>query len=134
VPGRCLRGFLALSLALGALAVAPIALGQAEQPRVLPVPLDHHITPVTQEYVDNSVARAEDDGYDAVVLVLDPPGGLGSSMRGIVKRFLASTVPVIVYVAPPGSSADSAGAVITMAADLAPVAPPATHRAHAPVS
>jgi len=110
-----LRGILTLSLALGALVAAPGVLAQADSPRVLAVHLDNDINPVTQEYVENSVDRVEDDGYDAMVLVLDTPGGLGSSMRGIVKRFLASTVPVVVYVAPSGSSADSAGAVITMA-------------------
>jgi len=134
VPGRCLRRLLALSLALGALAIAPAALGQADPPRVLAVHLDNDINPVTQEYVENSVDRAENDGYDAVVLVLDTPGGLGSSMRGIVKRFLASTVPVIVYVAPSGSSADSAGAVITMASDLAAMAPQTNIGSSTPIS
>src|SRR3970040_1992536 len=100
-----------------------MAAGQTDQPRVLAVHLDNDINPVTQEFVDHAIDRAENDAYDAVVIVLDTPGGLARSMRGIVKRFLASTVPVIVYVAPPGSSADSAGAVITMAADLAAMAP-----------
>ena len=134
MPVRILRGFLALALALGALAAAPNVLAQNDPPRVLAVHLDNDINPVTQEYVENSVTRAEDDHYDAVVLVLDTPGGLGSSMRGIVKRFLAATVPVIVYVAPPGSSADSAGAVITMAADLAAMAPQTNIGSSTPIS
>jgi membrane-bound serine protease (ClpP class) len=129
-----LRGFLALALALGALAASPSTLAQNDPPKVLAVHLDNDINPVTQEYVDNSVSRAEDDGYDAVVLVLDTPGGLGSSMRGIVKRFLSSTVPVVVYVAPPGSSADSAGAVITMASDLAAMAPQTNIGSSTPIS
>jgi membrane-bound serine protease (ClpP class) len=134
MSGRSLRGFLPLALALGALAAAPNVLAQNDQPQVLAVHLDNDINPVTQEYVDNSVTRAEDDGYDAVVLVLDTPGGLGSSMRGIVKRFLAATVPVVVYVAPPGSSADSAGAVITMASDLAAMAPQTNIGSSTPIS
>jgi membrane-bound serine protease (ClpP class) len=134
MSGRSLRGFLPLALALGALAAAPNVLAQNDQPKVLAVHLDNDINPVTQEYVDNSVTRAEDDGYDAVVLVLDTPGGLGSSMRGIVKRFLAATVPVVVYVAPPGSSADSAGAVITMASDLAAMAPQTNIGSSTPIS
>ncbi len=89
---------------------------------------------MTQEYLDNTVTRAENDGYDAVVIVLDTPGGLSSSMRGIVKRFLAATVPVIVYVAPSGSSADSAGAVITMASDLAAMAPQTNIGSSTPIS
>jgi membrane-bound serine protease (ClpP class) len=116
------------------LAAAPNVLAQNDRPKVLAVHLDNDINPVTQEYVDNSVTRAEDDGYDAVVLVLDTPGGLGSSMRGIVKRFLSATVPVIVYVAPPGSSADSAGAVITMAADVAAMAPQTNIGSSTPIS
>jgi membrane-bound serine protease (ClpP class) len=134
MSGWSLRGFLALALALGALAAAPNVLAQNDAPKVLAVHLDNDINPVTQEYVDNSVTRAEDDGYDAVVLVLDTPGGLGSSMRGIVKRFLSATVPVVVYVAPPGSSADSAGAVITMASDLAAMAPQTNIGSSTPIS
>jgi membrane-bound serine protease (ClpP class) len=129
-----LRGFCALALALGALAAAPGVLAQNDTPRVLAVHLDNDINPVTQEYVENEVDRAEDGDYAAVVLVLDTPGGLGSSMRGIVKRFLASTVPVVVYVAPSGSSADSAGAVITMASDLAAMAPQTNIGSSTPIS
>ncbi len=129
-----MRGFCALALALGALAAAPGVLAQNDVPRVLAVHLDNDINPVTQEYIENEVDRAEDGDYAAVVLVLDTPGGLGSSMRGIVKRFLASTVPVVVYVAPSGSSADSAGAVITMASDLAAMAPQTNIGSSTPVS
>ena len=67
--------------------------------------------------------RAETGGYDALVVELDTPGGLGTSMRAIVKTFLASPVPVVVYVSPAGSSADSAGAVIGEAADVLAMAP-----------
>jgi membrane-bound serine protease (ClpP class) len=129
-----LRGFCALALALGALAAAPGVLAQNDAPRVLAVHLDNDINPVTQEYVENEVDRAEEGDYAAMVLVLDTPGGLGSSMRGIVKRFLASTVPVVVYVAPSGSSADSAGAVITMASDLAAMAPQTNIGSSTPIS
>jgi membrane-bound serine protease (ClpP class) len=129
-----LRGFLGLALALGALAAAPAVAALEDTPRVLAVHLDNDINPVTQEYVDGQVDRAESDGFAAVVLVLDTPGGLGSSMRGIVKRFLAATVPVVVYVAPPGSSADSAGAVITMAADVAAMAPQTNIGSSTPIS
>ncbi len=134
VPSRSLRGFLLLALALVALAAPVGAGGQGSESRVLAVHLDNDINPVTQEYVENAVDRAEDDGFSAVVLVLDTPGGLGSSMRGIVKRFLASKVPVIVYVAPPGSSADSAGAVIAMAADIAAMAPQTNIGSSTPIS
>jgi membrane-bound serine protease (ClpP class) len=133
VAGRSLRVLL-LSLTVLSLLVPAVAAGQDGRPRVLAVHLDNDINPVTQDFVSNAVDRAEDEGMDAVVLVLDTPGGLASSMRGIVKRFLASEVPVIVYVAPPGSSADSAGAVITMAADLAAMAPQTNIGSSTPIS
>jgi membrane-bound serine protease (ClpP class) len=110
------------------------AVAQGETPRVLAVKLDNDINPVTQEFIDNSIDRAEREEMDAVVVVLDTPGGLSSSMRGIVKRFLASEVPVVVYVSPPGSSADSAGAVIAMAADIAAMAPQTNIGSSTPIS
>ncbi len=114
--------------------VVPNIAAQSDPPRVLAVHLDNDINPVTQEYIENEVDRAEDDGFAAVVLVLDTPGGLGSSMRGIVKRFLASKVPVVVYVSPSGSSADSAGAVIAMSADVAAMAPQTNIGSSTPIS
>jgi membrane-bound serine protease (ClpP class) len=135
---RLLRGllvaFVAFVAVLAALLVTSPAGAQGEQPRVLAVHLDNDINPVTQEYVENAVERAEDEDFAAVVLLLDTPGGLSSSMRGIVKRFLAATVPVVVYVSPPGSSADSAGAVITMAADVAAMAPQTNIGSSTPIS
>ena len=101
---------------------------------MLAVHLANDINPVTQEFVNDAVGRAEEGDYAAMVLVLDTPGGLASSMRGIVKRFLAAEVPVVVYVAPPGSSADSAGAVITMAADIAAMAPQTNIGSSTPIS
>ena len=130
---RPLRGFLPVFFIL-ALLVPGLALGQDDRPRVLAVHLDNDINPVTQEYVEGAIDRAEDEQFDAVVVILDTPGGLSSSMRGIVKKFLASTVPVILYVAPPGSSADSAGAVIAMASDIAAMAPQTNIGSSTPVS
>ncbi len=128
-----MRGFLPVFVIL-ALLVPGLALGQDDRPRVLAVHLDNDINPVTQEYVEGAIDRAEDEQFDAVVVILDTPGGLSSSMRGIVKKFLASTVPVILYVAPPGSSADSAGAVIAMSSDIAAMAPQTNIGSSTPVS
>jgi membrane-bound serine protease (ClpP class) len=130
---RLLRGIL-LAFAFLALVVPSVAAAQDTEARVLAVHLDNDINPVTQEYLEDAIERGEDEGFSAVVVVLDTPGGLASSMRGIVKRFLASTVPVIVYVAPPGSSADSAGAVIAMAADIAAMAPQTNIGSSTPIS
>lgn len=134
MSGRNLRGFIAALLALGTLAAAPLALAQDGSGQVLAVHLDNDINPVTQEYVETALERAEDESMAALVLVLDTPGGLASSMRGIVKEFLAAKVPVVVYVAPPGSSADSAGAVIAMAADIAAMAPQTNIGSSTPIS
>jgi membrane-bound serine protease (ClpP class) len=115
-------------------AVAAGQSGESGDSQVLAVHLDNDINPVSQDYLEDAVERGEDEGYEAVVLVLDTPGGLSSSMRGIVKRFLAARVPVVVYVSPPGSSADSAGAVIAMAADVAAMAPQTNIGSSTPVS
>lgn len=125
---------LLLGLTLLLVAVPAVVDAQTDKPRVLAVHLDNDINPVTQEYVENAIERAEDEEFDAVVILLDTPGGLSSSMRGIVKRFIASTVPVILYVSPPGSSADSAGAVIAMAADIAAMAPQTNIGSSTPIS
>jgi membrane-bound serine protease (ClpP class) len=95
----------------------------ADTPRVLVAKLDDDINPVSQDFLQDQVRRAGSEGYQALVVELDTPGGLGSSMRKIVKTFLASPVPVVVYVSPSGSSADSAGAVIGQAADVLAMAP-----------
>ncbi len=138
MPTRLLRGllvaFVAPLLLVPALLLPSPAAAQEERPRVLAVHLDNDINPVTQEYLEQAVDRGEEEGFAAVVILLDTPGGLSSSMRNIVKRFLASTVPVVVYVSPPGSSADSAGAVITMAADVAAMAPQTNIGSSTPIS
>jgi len=131
---RSRRGCLLALAAVTALLAAAVAAGQDGRPRVLAVHLENDINPVTQEFVSGAIDRAESEGAAAVVVVLDTPGGLASSMRGIVKRFLAARVPVVVYVAPPGSSADSAGAVIAMAADVVAMAPQTNIGSSTPIS
>ncbi len=115
---------------VAALAGATLALAgpagwaaQEEDPRVLAAELSNDINPVTQDYLVDAIERGEREGFDAVVLLIDTPGGLDSAMREIIKAQLAAEVPVIVYVAPPGSRAASAGLFITMAADVAAMAP-----------
>lgn len=81
------------------------------------------ITPAASEYIVGGIDRAEADGAEALILRLDTPGGLDTTMREIVKRQLAATVPVVVFVAPSGSRAASAGAFITLAAHVAAMAP-----------
>ncbi len=122
----------ALAAALAALALA--GGGAAASPRVLAVQFENDVNPVTQDFITDAIARGEREGVAAVVIVMDTPGGLGSSMRKIVKAILAAKVPVVVYVSPGGSSADSAGAVIAMAADVAAMAPQTNIGSSTPIS
>jgi len=92
-------------------------------PRVLAVEFDNDVNPVTQDYLTGEIARANRDHYNAVVILLDTPGGLSESMRKIVKKELASKIPVVVYVSPDGSRAASAGVWIGQAADILAMAP-----------
>ena len=81
------------------------------------------VNPVTRDFILGVVHRGEREHAAAVVIEMDTPGGLSSSMRSIVKGMLAAKVPVLVYVSPSGSSADSAGAVIAQAADILAMSP-----------
>ena len=77
------------------------------------------INPVSAEYIVNSIVEAELNNADGLIIELDTPGGLMESMRQIVKAELEAEVPIIVYVAPSGSRAGSAGVFITLAAHIA---------------
>lgn len=81
------------------------------------------INPVAAEYVHDAIAFAQAQSASALVVRLDTPGGLDTSMRVIIKDFTGSPVPIIVYVAPSGGRAASAGVFITIAAHIAAMAP-----------
>ena len=81
------------------------------------------IGPISAEYISRGIAEAESRGAAAVILELDTPGGLDSSMREIIQREMNARVPVVVYVAPRGARAASAGCLILLAADVAAMAP-----------
>ncbi|HLF41161.1 MAG TPA: nodulation protein NfeD, partial [Acidimicrobiia bacterium] len=108
----------AVSMAVGAGIIAPVG-GQDSRPRVLLTAVDGAITPVIADHLDAALDSAERRGDAAVVITIDTPGGLDTSMRKIVQRLLAARVPVIVYVSPQGARAASAGALITFAAHVA---------------
>jgi membrane-bound serine protease (ClpP class) len=105
-----------------------------DRPRVLAVEFENDVNPVTQDYLTSAIDRANDESYDAVVLLTDTPGGLDSSMRAIIKKELASKVPVVLYVSPPGSRAASAGVFLAMAADVAAMAPSTNIGSSTPIS
>jgi membrane-bound serine protease (ClpP class) len=88
--------------------------------------VDAPITPVVSEYIIRSIDTASRNGAEAIIIKLDTPGGLVDSMREIVKKMLSADIPVVVYVAPAGARAASAGVFITIAANIAAMAP-STH-------
>jgi membrane-bound serine protease (ClpP class) len=84
---------------------------------------DASINPATAGYIVKGIDKAEQEGASCLVIQLDTPGGLMDSMRSIVKRILSAQIPIIVYVAPSGSRAGSAGVFITLAGHIAAMAP-----------
>jgi membrane-bound serine protease (ClpP class) len=95
-----------------------------EQKRdVMVITINGVINPVAAEYIGKSIKRANEKKVEALIIELDTPGGLDTSMRSIVKDIIGSEVPVIVFVSPSGSRAASAGVFITLAAHIAAMAP-----------
>jgi membrane-bound serine protease (ClpP class) len=119
------RGGAALAVLL--LAAAPLAAapdeGAAGPTTLARVVVDGAINPAVADFLHESIARAEAEGAPALVIQLDTPGGLLPSMHAIVKDILAAPLPVVVYVAPSGAGAGSAGVFITLAAHVAAMAP-----------
>ena len=105
---------------LGLIACVP---ARAQQPVVDELVLHDTIQPVSADEVTRALNRANSDGAQALLIELDTPGGLLDSMRDMVGAILRSRVPVIVYVAPSGSRAGSAGFFLLESADVAAMAP-----------
>jgi membrane-bound serine protease (ClpP class) len=106
------------------LAVAPAGLAQPRQdPVVNMIVVDGSINPAVDDFIRENIGRAKSTGARALIVQLDTPGGLLESTRTIVKEMLGAQVPVIVYVAPSGAGAGSAGVFITLAAHVAAMAP-----------
>ncbi len=111
--------------------------GQGHGDQARPVVVAHMegvISPVTAEYLESALARASVDKAEALVIMLDTPGGLDTSMRAMVKAIVGSPTPVITYVAPSGARAASAGVFITLASQVAAMAPGTNIGAAHPVS
>jgi membrane-bound serine protease (ClpP class) len=102
-------------------------------PRVIVLNLDDTIQPISEEYVTRGLAEAEVTHAAALLIELNTPGGLLDTTRSMVSKILASPVPVIVYVAPSGSRAGSAGFFLLEAADIAAMAPGTNAGASHPV-
>jgi membrane-bound serine protease (ClpP class) len=100
----------------------PLALAQHGE-HVDVVTVKGVIDPFTAQYVGRSLDIAQNDGAQCLIIQLDTPGGSDEPMRTIVQKMLSSTVPIVVYVAPAGARAGSAGTFIAMAANIAAMAP-----------
>lgn len=90
---------------------------------VLKITVNAPIHPVTSEYIRQAIDRAAEKNHDLLVLVLNTPGGLDSSMREIIEKILSSPVPVATYVGPSGSRSASAGFFIAVSSDIFAMAP-----------
>jgi membrane-bound serine protease (ClpP class) len=129
---RLERAFWLLLAGVAALFLAPASLGAT--PRVLAIEFENDVNPVTADYVTGQITRANEERFDAVVILLDTPGGLADSMRRIYRAELASRIPVLVYVAPDGARAASAGVWIGQAADVLAMAPQTNLGSSTPVA
>ncbi|MCF7669606.1 MAG: nodulation protein NfeD [Verrucomicrobia bacterium] len=98
------------------------------------IEIEGAIGPTTSDYISRSLNVSSEKGYECLIIKLDTPGGLLDSTKDIVKTFFESEVPTVVYVAPSGASAGSAGCFITLAADVAAMAPNTTIGAAHPVA
>ena len=119
-------------LLLAVVAAAPASGAQQGGPVVV-IKVADAISPITAEYIVESLAAAEELGAALFILELDTPGGLDVAMRDVIQAFLSSEVPTCVFVAPPGARAASAGFMIALAADVVVMAPGTNTGAATPV-
>src|SRR5574341_2629683 len=105
--------FLALSLPANADEKGPVYV----------VEVNGAINPIVAQYIETSISHAADAGAQCLVIEMDTPGGLDTSMRAIVKAMENSPIPVVVYVSPSGARAASAGVIVTLAGHIAAMAP-----------
>ncbi len=102
--------------------IATFVLSSGSSAEVLKIVVDDTIQPITQEYISRAIDEAQRRGDQAVLIEINTPGGLVDSTRRIIEKITSSRVPVIVYVAPSGSRAGSAGIFILESADVAAMA------------
>ncbi len=117
---------------LGAKPAAPTA--PSDRPVMDVLTIEGAIQPISAQVIVQAIGRAERDKREALVIRLDTPGGLDTAMRDIIKRILISEVPVVVYVAPAGSRAASAGTFIAYAAHVSAMSPGTSIGAATPVN
>ena len=99
------------------------ASNSAARPRVVELKIDDEIEPIMAEYIDGGITDAARQGASLILITMDTPGGLSSSMEEIIQHILSSPVPVVVHVSPAGARGASAGFFILLSADVAAMAP-----------
>lgn len=120
-PARLLLSIIPIVVGLSLLP-SPNA-GAAADAAIVVLTAKGAVSPIMASYVSRGIDEAEESRASAVIIQLDTPGGLDTSMRDIVQRINSARVPVVVFVAPSGARAASAGAFITMSAHIAAMAP-----------
>ncbi len=108
--------------------------GKEPSPGIVVIEINGMINPAALDYIRTGIDEAEGKSAEALIILLDTPGGLLNSTKEIVKLILNSPVPVVVYVSPKGASATSAGVFITLSANIAAMAPGTSIGAAHPVS
>ena len=116
------------------LAVSAVSNVMAQTETVDVITIKGTINPVLVDYVQDGIQKAEETGAQALIIQMDTPGGLDSAMREIIQSMINARVPVVVYVAPSGARAASAGTYILMASHVAAMAPNTVIGAAHPVS
>lgn len=136
------RGLLALALLIATIAAVPASAtvsvdstaAASDRPQVDVLTWEGPVQPIMAETVIQAIDRAEKAHREALVIRLDTPGGLDTSMRDVIKRMLISEVPIVVYVAPSGGRAASAGTFIGMASHVLAMSPGTSIGAATPVN
>jgi membrane-bound serine protease (ClpP class) len=123
-----------IKIALTCFVLFALSSTAASASSVVKIRVDDTIQPISAEYIDRAIEQARQTNADAVLIELRTPGGLVDSTREIIQKILNSPVPVIVYVAPTGANAASAGFFILESADIAAMAPGTNTGAAHPVT
>jgi membrane-bound serine protease (ClpP class) len=131
--GVCLFAAISLGFATRAAAPAASASDTSSQANVIELRIDGEIEPILAEYLVNGIAEANHEHASLVLITINTPGGLDTSMRSIIQAILQSPVPVVTFVTPTGSRAASAGFFILLSADIAVMSPGTDTGAASPI-